>query len=106
MQALLPSYLEFSIDRFNGEKQAMREAANRIFGADAFSGGSFAALQELTQKNWKAFNQALGIFSPFAAAANEAESQERGVKTAEDIKELRSQLMDMQKRLDSLANKS
>ena len=62
MQALLPSYLEFSIDRFSGEKQAMREAASRMFGPEAFSAGSFAALQELTQKNFAAFNQALGMF--------------------------------------------
>ncbi len=69
MQALLPSYLEFSIDKFSGERQAMREAAGRMFGADAFSSGSFAALQELTQKNLNAFNQALGVFSPFTAPA-------------------------------------
>ena len=29
MQALLPSYLEFSIDRFTGEQHKMREAATR-----------------------------------------------------------------------------
>ena len=29
VQALLPSYLEYSIDQFTGEKQAMREAASR-----------------------------------------------------------------------------
>ena len=37
MQAILPSYLEFSIDRFSGEQQAMREAASRMFGPEAFS---------------------------------------------------------------------
>ena len=73
MQALLPSYLEFSIDRFSGEQQAMREAASRMFGPDAFSAGSFAALQELTKKNFAAFNQALTMFSPFAGKAATAE---------------------------------
>ena len=68
MQAILPSYLEFSIDRFSGEQQAMREAASRMFGPEAFSAGSFAALQELTKKNFAAFNQALAMFSPFAGA--------------------------------------
>src|SRR6516165_10332516 len=65
MQALVPSFLEFSIDRFSGERQSMAEAATRMFGADPFSANSFAALQDLTQKNLTAFNQALGIFSPF-----------------------------------------
>jgi len=105
MQALLPSYLEFSIDRFTGEKQAMREAASRMFGPEAFSAGSFAALQELTQKNLAAFNQALGVFSPFASAAPVAESAPKKGACPDDIDELRSQLSDMQKKLESLAKK-
>ncbi len=99
MQALLPSYLEFSIDRFSGERQAMREAAGRMFGADAFSGGSFAALQDLTQKNLNAFNQALGIFSPFPGAIASIEAI-RKTNTSEDIEELRKQLSDIQKKLE------
>jgi len=106
MQALLPSYLEFSIDRFSGERQAMREAANRIFGADAFSGGSFAALQELTQKNLNAFNQALGVFSPFTATLASGESAGKKANASEDIEELRKQLSDIQQKLESLAGKS
>jgi polyhydroxyalkanoate synthesis repressor PhaR len=105
VQALLPSFLEYSIDRFTGEKQAMREAATRMFGPEAFSAGSFAALQELTQKNLAAFNQALGIFSPFAGAAPPPEPAPRKANPADDIDELRNQLSDMQKRLDTLAKK-
>jgi polyhydroxyalkanoate synthesis repressor PhaR len=106
MQALLPSYLELSIDRFSGEQQAMREAASRIFGPDAFSAGSFAALQELTKKNFAAFNQALTMFSPFAGKATPAESAPKKAPSEDDIDTLRNQLSDMQKRLDSLAKKS
>ena len=106
MQALLPSYLQFSIDRFSGEQQAMREAAGRMFGPEAFSAGSFAALQELTKKNFAAFNQALAMFSPFAGAAATAESPAKKPNSEGDIDELRSQLSDMQKRLDSLAKKA
>ena len=104
MQAILPSYLEFSIDRFSGEQQAMREAASRIFGPDAFSTGSFAALQELTKKNFAAFNQALAMFSPFVAGVP-AEAQPKKLNSESDIDELRSQLSDMQKRLDTIAKK-
>jgi polyhydroxyalkanoate synthesis repressor PhaR len=107
MQALVPSYLEFSIDRFSGEQQAMREAASRMFGPDAFSPGSFAALQELTKKNFVAFNQALAMFSPFAGktTAPTTELTPKKAPTEDDIDTLRSQLSDMQKRLDSLAKK-
>lgn len=106
MQALLPSYLEFSIDRFSGEQQAMREAASRLFGAEAFSAGS-AALQELTKKNFAAFNQALAMFSPFAGATQAAGTPPpRKPNSEDDIDQLRNQLSDMQKRLESLAKKS
>ena len=103
MQVLLPTFQEYSIDRFTGEKQAMREAALRMFGSEAFSAGSFAALQELTQKNFAAFNRALGIFSPFSGAVPPAEPPPRKTNSADDIDELRNQLSDIQKRLDSLA---
>jgi len=105
MQALLPSYLEFSIDRFSGEQQAIREAASRMFGPEAFSTGSFAALQELTKKNFAAFNQALAMFSPFAGSAATDPSPKKG-NSEDDIDELRSQLSDMQKRLETLAKKT
>jgi polyhydroxyalkanoate synthesis repressor PhaR len=106
MQALLPSYLEFSIDRFSGEKQAMREAASRMFGPESFSAGSFAALQELTKKNLAAFNQALGIFSPFAGGVSPQASMPGKDTSLEDLDELRNQLSDMQRKLESFAKKS
>ena len=76
-----------------------------MFGPDAFSAGSFAALQELTKKNFAAFNQALAMFSPFAGAAAAAELPPKKANSEDDIDELRSQLSDMQKRLESLAKK-
>ena len=106
MQALLPSYLEFSIDRFSGEKQAMREAATRMFGPESFSPAAFAALQELTQKNLNAFNQALGVFSPFTATLPAGELTGKKPSSPEDIEELRRQLSDIQRKLDLLAGKS
>ncbi len=105
MQALLPSFLEYSIDRFNGEKQTMREAAARMFGSEAFSAGSFATLQELTKKNLTAFNQALGIFSPFAGVVAPPEPTPRKSASVDEIDDLRNQLSDVQKRLESLAKK-
>jgi polyhydroxyalkanoate synthesis repressor PhaR len=105
MQAILPSYLEFSIDRFSGEQQAMREAASRMFGPEAFSAGSFAALQELTKKNFAAFNQALAMFSPFVPTPA-TELAPKKANSEDDIDQLRNQLSDMQKRLESLAKKT
>jgi polyhydroxyalkanoate synthesis repressor PhaR len=105
MQALVPSYLELSIDRFSGERQAVAEAASRMFGPDAFSSNSFAALQEMTKKNMAAFNQALGIFSPFAGSVVIPDASSKRKGESEGIEELRGQLSEMQKRLDALDKK-
>jgi polyhydroxyalkanoate synthesis repressor PhaR len=106
MQALLPSYLEFSIDRFTGEKQAISDAASRMFSSGAFPPSSFNALQELTQQNLAAFHQALGVFSPFAkTAVPVAEQRSLDASSAEEIERLRDQLRVIQKKLESLAKK-
>lgn len=102
MQALVPSYLELSIDRFSGERHAMAEAASRMFGADPFSAQSFSALQEMTKKNLQAFHQALGMFSPFANAVTTSETGQKRASSTQDLDELRSQLSEMQKRLDAI----
>jgi len=106
MQALLPSYLEFSIDRFTGEKQAISDAASRMFSAGAFPSSSFNVLQELTQQNLAAFHQALGVFSPFATTAVPvAEPRSLDASSAEEIERLRDQLWVIQKKLEALAKK-
>jgi polyhydroxyalkanoate synthesis repressor PhaR len=106
MQALLPSYLEFSIDRFTGEKQAISDAASRIFSAGTFPPNSFNVLRELTQQNLAAFHQALGVFSPFATpAAPVAEPRSLDASSSEEIEMLRDQLSAIQKKLESLAKK-
>src|SRR6202167_628660 len=111
VQALLPSYLEYSIDQFTGEKQAMREAASRAFGQGPFSASSFNMLQDMTRKNLAAFNQALGLFAPFAGgaatgAAGEPKKADTPPPQNADIDELRTQLSEMRRRLDSLTEKS
>jgi len=121
VQTLLPSYLEYSIDQFAGEKQAIREAAGRVFGPAAFSPASFGALKELTRKNLAAFNRALGLFSPFGAGgdkpANDADAAEAAAPVNPpppppappmanaDLEELRVQLAEMRRRLDNLTEK-
>ena len=106
MQALLPSYLEFSIDRFSGEKQAIRDAASGIFNTGTFPPNSFNVLQELTHQNLAAFHQALGVFSPFATAAVPvAEPPLPDAISSDEIEKLRNQLLVIQQKLESLAKK-
>ena len=106
VQALLPSYLEFSIDRFTGEQQKMREAATRAFGNGPFAASSFGALEELTRKNLAAFTQALTVFSPFVAGAATPAAPKEPPPASADLDDLRAQLTEMKRRLDDMAEKS
>ena len=111
VQALLPRYLEFSIDRFTNEQQKFRDEMRRTFGATPFGNSSFEALEEMTRKNLAAFSQALTMFTPLpfvgappAPQANPAPAPEKAPASA-DLEELKKHLSDVQKRLDSLAGK-
>jgi polyhydroxyalkanoate synthesis repressor PhaR len=107
VQAILPSYLEYSIDQFSGESTAMREAATRAFGHGPFAPASFSALQDMTRKNLAAFTQALGVFAPFAGAKTPTEPAKlEAAPASADIDELRTQLSEMRRRLDSLTDKA
>ncbi len=104
VQALLPSYLEFSIDRFTSEQQKLREAATRVFGNTPFTTGTFNALEDLTRQNLAAFSKALGMFTPFVAGAQNAPAGAPAAQPgATDIDALKTQLLQMQRTLDSLA---
>jgi len=108
VQSLLPSYLEYSIDRFTGEQQKMREAAARALGAGAFATAPFGALEEMTRKNLAAFTQALGLFAPFTpnGAATPATPAVKEPSANADIADLRDQLTEMKRRLDQISDKS
>ena len=110
MQALLPSYLEFSIDRFTCEQQKMREAA-RAFTQNPFSPSTFGALEEMTRKNLAAFNNALSMFTPFASVAAPAVAATQAQpaakeKSGDEITELKAQLSEMRRRLDDMTGKA
>jgi polyhydroxyalkanoate synthesis repressor PhaR len=105
VQALLPSFLEFSIDRFSGEHQKFRDQVGGALG-----GTPFAPIEELTRKNMAMFSQALRMFAPFGGAAlpmNGAMTPAAPPqKTPQsDLDEMKRQLSEMKKQLDSLADK-
>ena len=64
---------------------------------------------DATRKNLAAFNQALAMFAPFAAAATPSTAVTPAAKeapAASDLDELRAQLSDMKRRLDGIVEKT
>ena len=97
MQALVPSYLEYSIQTLAQNQQKFRDQMQSAFGTNVFQ-----AMEDQVQKNMTMFRDALKMFTPFglpaANASASAEPQDKG-----DIETLKSQLDEMQKRLDKLS---
>jgi polyhydroxyalkanoate synthesis repressor PhaR len=107
MQALVPSYLEFSIQNLTQNQQKFREQWASAFGAAP----GFEAMEEQVQKNLSMFRDALKIFTPFAlpgaTPTGEAEAEPEAAKAEQpaggEIDDLKRQLTDMQRRIDKLA---
>jgi polyhydroxyalkanoate synthesis repressor PhaR len=108
MQMLVPSYLEFSIDKLTSEQGKFRDKLAGGFGSQAI-GPSFGSLEEQAVKNMALFNQALAMFSPFVAPltpAAEAPSKTASeTSTKSDLDEMKRQLDELQKRIEGIAPK-
>jgi polyhydroxyalkanoate synthesis repressor PhaR len=102
MQALVPSYLEFSMNNLSQEQQKLREQMTQAFGPSAFQ-----AMEEQVRKNMGFFTEAMRMFSPFPqspSGAIETKSPAKGEET-NDLNSLKQQMADMQAKLDKLASK-
>ncbi|PVE26118.1 polyhydroxyalkanoate synthesis repressor PhaR [Microvirga sp. KLBC 81] len=101
MQALVPSYLEFSMNNLSQEQQKLRDQMAQAFGPSAFQ-----AMEEQVRKNMSFFTEAMRMFSPFpqggAGAPAKAPPQ---AEEPSDLDALKRQMADMQAKLDRLANK-
>jgi polyhydroxyalkanoate synthesis repressor PhaR len=102
MQALVPSYLEFSMNNLSQEQHKLREQMSQAFG-----GGAFQAMEEQVRKNMTFFSEAMRMFSPFPKTGTglaETKPASQGGETSE-LDTLKQQMADMQAKLDKLAGK-
>ena len=120
MQMLVPSYLEFSLDKFAKEKNgfgamfdngALPQAARPIF----------AQMEEQTRQNMTMFRQALTMFTPFAVPAvsspeatvndngknlPEPAPEPRAASNIAEFDDMRRQLQELQRRIEDIAPKA
>jgi polyhydroxyalkanoate synthesis repressor PhaR len=106
MQMLVPSYLEFTVDKLTSEQARYRDKASG-YGAP-LTGPVFASIEEQTRKNLALFNQALAVFNPFGPSqpTTEKPAEEPVAEPAKsDLEQMKRQLEDLQKRIDSIVSK-
>ena len=117
MQMLVPSYLEFTIDKLTNDQHKLRNQMETTFGGKFIPGQAvrntvFDQLEEQTRKNMLMFSQALTMFNPFAvppatppAAAGTEHTNGAEGASADDIDTVRRDMQDLQRRLDRLSTK-
>ena len=107
LQALVPSYLEFSMENLAREQQKLREQMTQAFGPAA----AFQAIEEQVRTNMAFFTEAMKMFSPFASKSEPKQpdgNTASGPATAgggDDLDSLRRQMAEMQAKLEALSRK-
>jgi polyhydroxyalkanoate synthesis repressor PhaR len=115
MQMLVPSYLEFTIDKLTSEQHRLRTQMENTFGGSLIPGQAvrssmFDQLEEQTRKNMLMFSQALSVFNPFAGTQANGPAPVRPDLVddaepagADDIDTVRRDMQELQRRLDRLS---
>jgi len=117
LQAMLPRYLEVSMESFSRNQEQMRAYMGEAFGDNHL----FRQMEEIGRQNVAMFQQAMSMLTPFAGQgegqpggtqgngradepAGEPESETAAAGKSE-IDRLREQVEQMQRRLDNLSDK-
>ena len=105
MQALVPRYLEFSMDSLTKDQQKLRSQMEKAFGPTAFQ-----AMEEQVRANMAFFGEAMRMWTPFRPE-DAAETGQGGTEApaaprpTEDIAELKRQMAEMREKLESISQR-
>ncbi len=101
MGAVLPSYLESSLTAFTRNQEELREQMGRALKGD------FGLVEEQTRRNMEMFSEAMRMWMPFAAGGNStgAPEEKRPPAREEEIEALRRQVREMQKTIETIAER-
>lgn len=105
MQALVPSYLDFSMRSLARDQEKLRGELARTFGASTLE-----TMEDHAKRNMAMFEQAFAMFTPFTrtggdSAAKGADPPAGPRRDDPEIEALRKQLSDVQERLDRISRK-
>jgi polyhydroxyalkanoate synthesis repressor PhaR len=103
MQALVPRYLEFSMENLTRDQGKLRDQMEKTFGPTAFH-----AMEDQVRANMSFFTEAMKMWSPFVPpGGEEAKGAVPGAAPAAggDIDDLKKQMADMQAKLETLTRK-
>ena len=127
MQMMVPSYLEFSLDKLTKEKGGLADQYAAMFGANPLASAArpfVGQIEEQTRQNMAMFRQALSMFTPFSGTSPASAAAADPMATAPnepppatpagtppasapraraEFDEMRRQLEALQRRVESMA---
>jgi polyhydroxyalkanoate synthesis repressor PhaR len=113
MQALVPGYLNLSMDSFSRNHERIRDQLSSAFGGK----NMLKEFEAISRQNMAMFERAVRMFTPFGAmmnareraegnpAQNGAEAPPATTAADEEIADLKAQLDAMRRQIDELANR-
>ncbi len=96
MQALLPHYLEASMENFQTNQRKLQDVLKESMGG--------TTLAKMAETNMAMFKAATSAFMPKAEGEQTAEDAAEPAKSEDELSMLRAQMAEMQKKLDSLGS--
>ena len=104
LQNMVPSYLEYMMSSLTRDQDQYRTQLGKAFGTNPFGASAFGMMEDQVRRNTEVYERAMRMFLPFGAGEQErAASESKPAATGSDLDELKRQLGDMQRRLDTLA---
>lgn len=105
MQALMPQYLDASMEAFRRNQEQFRKALEGAFGS-----GAFGPFEQIAKQNMAMFEAAAGMFTGQKAKTQDAgekteaapEQPEAEKASRDELAELKAQMAELQSRLDKL----
>ncbi len=119
MQALVPSYLELSLDSFTQQQERMRKQFADTLGGAIVGKGGLGYFEDQVRQNMMLFDRAMKMFSPFTFPAQPGAAPAQGETPAqtaapaqaqsqddESLNDLKRRIEEMQAQIAKLASKS
>lgn len=99
MQAMVPRYLEFSMENLIKDQTKLREQMEKAFGPVALQ-----AMEEQTRTNMAFFGEAMRMWAPFRGD-QQAQDETGEPKSTDELAELKRQMGEMREKLDTLSQR-